>query len=220
MNRVGEKELPIVVLGGGGHAKVLLELMRVQQQYEIIGISVPDKSDKSEDCLLGYPVVGGDDEVIQRYQPTDILLVNALGSTRQPLQRKLIYEKFKQKGYQFATLIHPSAIIASDVEIGEGAQIMAGAIVQPGCRIGENVIINTRASVDHDCVINDHVHLSPGVVLTGNVHVGETTHVGAGAIIIQGITIGEQSLVAAGAVVISDVRTRTTVMGIPAKEAQ
>ncbi len=90
----------------------------------------------------------------------------------------------------FETVIHPSAVIAPEVHIDDGVQVMAGAIVQPGSWLGENVIINTGARVDHDCTIDAHAHVAPGVTLSGNVHVGNGAHIGAGATVIQGIKVG------------------------------
>lgn len=207
--------LPVIVLGGGGHARVLIEILELLN-IEIIGVAVPDPEAKQ---IHGYPVIGNDDAVFG-FRPETVRLVNAIGSTRQPYARRQLFMRFKQSGYAFARLIHPSAVVSSKAEIGEGAQIMAGAVLQPGCRIGDNVIVNTRAAIDHDSVVGSHSHISPGAILAGGVTVGETVHVGAGATIIQGITIGDRSLVAAGAVVVSNVPEAATVMGIPAKEVQ
>jgi sugar O-acyltransferase (sialic acid O-acetyltransferase NeuD family) len=142
----------------------------------------------------------------------------ALGYQLTGEQLQAVFEKFKGKGFTFATIVHPSAVVASDVALGEGAQIMAGAIIQPGSRIGMNTIVNTKASVDHDCLIGDHVHLSPGVTLSGDVRIYNGVHIGTGATVIQGITIGANSLVGAGSVVIADVPSEIRVLGAPARK--
>lgn len=209
------KPFQVIVIGAGGHAKVLIDALQLQS-VEILGIVDADIKKKNQ-VLMGVPIMGGDDEIME-YSPQQIRLVNGVGSVRTGSLRRNIFDTFKHKGYQFMNVIHPSAIIAKDVELHEGTQIMAGAVLQTGCKIGANTIINTRASVDHDCVIGKHVHISPGAVLSGGVSVGEESHIGAGAVAIQSIQIGQRSLVAAGAVVVSNVMNNITVAGIPARE--
>jgi UDP-perosamine 4-acetyltransferase len=206
---------PVIILGAGGHAKVLIDTLRLRS-IQLLGIADADPNKKGQ-LLLDAPVLGGDEEVI-KYPIEKIYLVNGIGAVRvNPLRRQL-FEHFKSKGYRFTSVVHPSAIIASDVALSEGTQVMAGAIVQTGCYIGMNAIINTGSVVDHDCHIGDHVHIAPGVTISGGVRIGENTHIGTGAIVIQGIKIGRYCLVAAGAVVIRDVPDDATVAGVPAKE--
>lgn len=184
-----------------------------------IGISGATDADSGlvGTSLLGVTVIGGD-EAVEKYTPDSIRLVNGLGSVRNDAARRRLFERFKEKGYEFAQVIHPSAVIAPDVVVSEGAQIMAGAVVQTGTRIGKNAIINTRAAVDHDCRIGEHAHIAPGATLSGAVEIGDGAHVGTGATIIQGIRIGRDCLVAAGAVVVGDARDGAKVAGVPAKE--
>ena len=159
----------------------------------------------------------GDDEALRRHAPSSVVLINGIGSTACPDLRRDIFLRFKQKGYHFGTVVHPAAILPSDIVLGEGAQVMAGAILQPGCRVGDNAIINTGAVVDHDCRIGAHVHIAPGAVLSGDVAVGEGAHVGTGARVIQGITIGAGAVVGAGAAVVRDVPPGARVAGVPAR---
>jgi UDP-perosamine 4-acetyltransferase len=144
--------------------------------------------------------------------------VNGLGSVESTAKRAALFQRFKGKGYRFATVVHPSAVVAGDVVLEEGVQVMAGAVIQPGTRVGENTIVNTGAIVDHDCALASHVHVAPGAVLSGGVSIGEGTHVGTGAKIIQGVRVGSHSLVAAGAVVVDPVGERARVFGVPARE--
>jgi UDP-perosamine 4-acetyltransferase len=204
---------PVIILGSGGHARVLLDTLLLQP-VEVIGLADPCLSRGGK--LLGVNILGGDEAVLG-YSPDEVELVNGLGSIGDTAPRKFLYEKFKEKGYCFARVIHPSAVIAGDLRLGEGVQIMAGVVIQPGSSIGSNAIINTRASVDHDCVVGDHAHLAPGVTLSGGVRVGNEAHLGTGAVVIQGIRIGERSTVGAGAVVIRDIPGEMTVIGIPAR---
>lgn len=207
---------PVIVLGAGGHAKVLINALRLLSA-KLLGATDADVGKRGQ-LLLDVPVMGGD-EAVMKYPAETIRLVNGVGSVCVNTRRRQLFECFKSKGYQFVSVIHPSAIIAPDVVFSEGVQVMAGAIIQSGCHIGINAVINTGCVVDHDCHIGDHVHISPGATLSGGVRVGENAHVGTGATVIQGIQIGRDSLVAAGAVVIRNVPDSASVAGVPAKEA-
>lgn len=207
--------LPIIVLGAGGHAKVLIGCLMAVSAV-IIGIVDPDEK-RFGTKVLGVPVLGGDD-VIAGFSSSEILLVNGLGSVGLPVNRQQLFERFKELGYAFASVVHPSAVIAPDVVLGEGAQVMAGAVIQPGCLIEADSIINTRASVDHDCIIGCHVHIAPGVTFSGGVTVGVCSHIGTGAVVVQGVFIGSGCLVAAGAVVTKNIVDGATVRGVPARE--
>jgi sugar O-acyltransferase (sialic acid O-acetyltransferase NeuD family) len=209
--------LPVIILGGGGHAKVLIEALRASN-VTITGITDADPL-KLRAAVMGIPVLGNDG-IVDRQPPESIQLVNGIGSVNIPRTRTELFERFKARGFAFATIVHPSAVIASDAVLGEGAQMMAGAVIQPGCRIGMNSIVNTNATIDHDCEIGDHAHLSPGVTLSGGVRIGTGTHVGTGATVIQGIVIGKNCLVAAGAVVVANVPDGASVAGVPAKEVR
>ena len=181
--------LPVIILGAGGHAKVVIDTLLLTS-VKIEGIVDPDRK-KHGTNILGIPVIGSDDVVLQR-GPNAVTLVNGVGSIKQPILRKQLFDTYTAKGFTFAAVKHPSAVIARDVLLAEGVQVMAGAVIQPGSVIGKNVIINTRASVDHDCTIADHVHLAPGVVLSGGVVVEESVHIGTGATVLQGLRIGQE----------------------------
>lgn len=208
---------PVIVLGAGGHAKVLIDILKLKA-IDIIGITIRNKQDM-DDYFCGIKLLGTDDEVLH-YPPEKVLLVNGIGSILSTLNRKELFIHLKNKGYHFETVIHPSAIISSDVILSEGVQIMAGAILQPGTVIGSNTIINTKASIDHDCHIGEHVHIAPGVTISGGVQVDNGVHIGTGAAIIQGIRIGTNSLIGAGAVVINNITDHVTALGVPAKEVE
>ncbi|KLU62646.1 putative acetyltransferase EpsM [Peptococcaceae bacterium CEB3] len=206
----------LIIIGAGGHAKVLLDIL-LAQKADILGLTDADTASPGVGRhVLGVPVLGGDSQVPE-HSPEDIRLVNALGSVGRIGKRREIFQHFKALGYSFASVFHPAAIISRLTELGEGVQLMAGVVVQAGVVLGDNVLVNTRASVDHDCRIGAHAHLAPGAILSGGVTLGEGVHVGTGAVIIQGITVGEGSVIGAGAVVIRDVPSGVTVAGNPAR---
>lgn len=210
-------EAPVILVGAGGHALVLLEALALART-EVLGLIDSDPTLAGRK-LLGFSVLGGDEVLLGR-APGTFRLVNAIGSARSMERRRSVYEHHRGAGHAFASVLHPSAIVSRHALAAPGVQIMAGAVVQAGAGIGENTIVNTGATVDHDCRIGAHVHLAPGVTLCGNVQVGDETHVGAGATVIQGVRIGARCTVAAGAVVLQDAADGTTVAGVPAREAR
>jgi sugar O-acyltransferase (sialic acid O-acetyltransferase NeuD family) len=205
-------QLPVIVIGGGGHSKVLLSTLHSLNR-RVLGFVDPEPGLLA---LNGVAHLGDDCEAL-RYLPEQVRLVNGVGAASSTDGRKAVYEKFKAKHYVFESLAHPSATVAAETQLEEGVQLMAGAVLQPGSRLGENVIINTGARVDHDCWIEAHAHIAPGAVLCGNVSVEKGAFIGAGATILPGIKIGAGSLVGAGAVVVEDVPPGVTVVGTPAR---
>lgn len=192
---------PIIILGAGGHAKVVAEALRLLCR-KILGYVTPDLKTGSEFC--GSKVLG-DDSAILGYSADDVELVNGVGILPGQYLRWKLASMMREKGYHFVTVIHPDAVIASDVVLDEGVQVMAGVVVQPSTTVGRDTIINTGVIIEHDCTIAENCHLSPGVVCSGGVSVGENTHIGVGAKIIQGINIGNACVIAAGSMIYRDI---------------
>jgi UDP-perosamine 4-acetyltransferase len=193
---------PIIILGGGGHAKVLIDILR-RLNYPILGIVDPNQSIGS--LLHGLKVLGADNAVLT-YPAAELDLINGVGSLPNDKGLRVsLFNAFKTQGYRFVTVVDPTAFMAADVELSEGVQVMAGAIIQAGAKIAANTIVNSGAIVEHDCRIGQHVHIAPGAVLSGTVEVGNTVHIGTGAKIIQGINIGSNSIIGAGSVVTHDI---------------
>ncbi len=205
---------PIIIIGAGDHAKVLLDILLAQKE-NVIGLV--DKSIPKGTKIYGVSVIGDDDSILQ-YQPQEILLVNGIGSVKSLDLRTKIFNLFIGKDYSFASVIHKSAIISKRVVLEDGVQILPGAIINTEAHIGANTIINTKTSVDHGCVIGKHVHIAPGCTLSGCVTIGDGTHVGTGSSIIQGIKIGRNVLVGAGSVVLTNIEDGVKVCGCPAKK--
>lgn len=205
---------PLIVLGAGGHAKVLIDALRLAGRRILFTVDADPA--RHGGSVAGVSVRGGDD-VVLAHAPETVLLVHGLGSTRQCEDRRRLFERMKQRGYRFASVVHPSAVVSPSASLGEGVQVLAGAVVQPGAALEDDVIVNTNASVDHDCQVGRHSHVGPGACLGGGVRVGERTHVGAGATVIQYRTIGAGVLIGAGSVVVRDLPDGTTAYGVPAR---
>ena len=205
---------PVIILGAGGHTKVLIASLR-RLGIEVRGCVVAETAARDRP-VLGAAILG-DESVLGGLDPATAKLVNGVGSLAPHSDRKRLFEHWSARGWRFATVVDPYALIGPETVLGEGVQVMAGAIIQPGVRLDANCILNTRVTVDHDCVIGAHVHLAPGVTLSGNVTIGDDAHLGPGATVIQGVAIGPGATIAAGAVVVSDVPDGTTVAGVPAK---
>lgn len=205
---------PIIILGAGGHSRVLMEILKTSQST-IIGITDPllDKGTKAN----GIKVLGNDN-VIYKYKSREIELVNGLGFINRDSKRNILYEEFREKNYVFKSIIHKSAIIADDVVLSEGVQVLAGAILQPGSAVKENSIINTGAIIEHDSKIGKCSHIASGAIILGDTIIGEKSFIGAGSVIKQGVKIGNDCIVGAGAVVTEDVKDGATVVGVPARE--
>lgn len=211
MNMKDQSLKSLIFVGAGGHAKVLLALVRA------LGLSVEAVCDpvlvkNGIKSWQGVPVLS-DDCVVDEYSRIDHGLVLAVGQSAGQKSRSLLFELYTSKGFVFPCIIHPKAWVAPDVQLSPGVQIMAGAIVQPGCSIGCNSIINTMSSVDHDCIVGNHVHIAPGAVLCGSVRVGDHAFIGSGSVVVQGMQIGESALVGAGTTVYRELAPKTKVIG-------
>lgn len=192
---------PIIMLGSGRHAKIIINTLNIDKR-KILGVVDPNK--KIGEKFASTKVLGNDD-IIFNYSADDIELVNAVAELKQRQVRYKLSKKFAVKKYKFAKVIHPSAIIENNVEIGEGTQIMAGAIIQQGVKIGRSCIINTGATIDHESIIHDYCHLAPGVTLSGDVVVGERSHIGTGSSVIDKIKIGQNCIIGAGSIIYKNI---------------
>ncbi len=205
----------IILFGGGGHAKVLIDLILLGNEYEIMGIL--DYQLKPGTRVLDMPVLGDDSRISELSVGNSVNACIGIGGVKDTLKRKALFEKIRGLGVLIPALIHPAATVSGSASIFGGVQVMAGAIIQPDSVIQENTIINTGAIIDHDCSIGSHIHVCPGAVISGGCSIGDGAFIGTGASIINGINIGKNALVAAGSIVINDVPDNAEVMGAPAK---
>ena len=201
----------VVVVGAGGHAKVVVATLQA------LGVGVRVALDDDESLwggsLLGVPVAGP----ISTLADLDgHRVVLALGDnrTRQRLAARL---ESAHPGLRWAIAVHPSAVVHPSAQIGPGGVVFAGAVVQPDALIGAHAIVNTGATVDHDCRLGDFVHLAPGSHLAGGVVLDGGAFVGMGAVVLPHRRVGAWATVGAGGVVVEDVADGVTVAGVPAR---
>jgi sugar O-acyltransferase (sialic acid O-acetyltransferase NeuD family) len=208
-------EMRCVVLGGGGHGAVIIDILITGKAA--VPIAVVDRDSALwGTTVLDVPVTGGDEKLADLAVNGATSFVIGVGSTGNATPRQRLFKLAQKAGLQALTLCHPTAFVSKLAQLGEGSVVAAMAAVNTRATVGANVIINTGAIVEHDCVLGDHVHIATGAKLAGGVVVGDSAHIGAGAVVKEGIHIGADALVGAGAVVICDVAPKTTVVGVPA----
>jgi len=202
----------IIIIGGGGHAKVIISMIKKIQTLNLLGYT--DLNNNGD--ILGVKYLGSDD-IIETYD-TNIKLVLGIGQIKNVVQRKRIVKTFLKKGYDFEYIISPDAIINEDVIIQPGSVIMDNAVIQSGTKIGQYCIINTNASIDHDCIINDFTHIAPGTTVCGSVAIGKECLIGAGSTIINNMTIGDHCIIGAGSTVIKSIGDHRVFYGMKSQK--
>lgn len=200
----------VVVLGAGGHAKVVIEILQATG-YQVS--SCVGGEDSPKECL-GIPVLQGDHHLLELYEAGHSLVFSAIGSNA---ARARAAAHAIEIGYDLINAISPYAMISPSVILGKGIAIMSGAVINAQSRIEDLAIINTGATVDHDCQIGFCSHVAPQCALAGNVKVGQQAFLGIGTTVIPEISIGNNSIIGAGSVVITNIPASVTAIGLPAK---
>ena len=199
----------VVILGTGGHAKVVVDILEAGG-VEIAGFI----SLEGADSYCGYPVLGDDGALQGIYEKGVQDGIVAIGDNR---RRGALIELLQSYGFNLRNAISPNACISRRAEMGSGIAAMPGVVVNAGSHIGDGVILNTNCSVDHDCRIGKHAHVGPGVTLAGGVTMEVGAFLGTGVSVAPNVTVGCWARVGAGAVVVKDLPPDVTAIGIPAK---
>lgn len=195
---IGRAGDDIVIVGGGGHTKMCIELIRSTGRYRIVGVA--SSVLKSGDNVYGIPILCSDavEDLVRLRSDGIMLAVNGVGAAENHSLRAPVYERIKAAGLNLPAIIHKFAVIEPSVRIAEGTQVMAGAYVGSSVEIGADCIINAGAIVSHDCRIHDHVHIAPGSILAGNVRVGPGSLIGMGCQIFMRVSVGSNVVVSNG----------------------
>jgi len=204
----------IVIIGGGGHAKVVVCILRKLSQYHILGYT--DLSDKGD--LAGVPYLGLDRKLAELKAGTEKLnAVLAVGQVGLGERRCELWTRLQSCGVSFPLIASPDAIINEGVSAAEGTVVMDGSVINIGATLGRGAIVNTNSTIEHDVELADWVHVAPGATVSGGVTVGRFSMIGAGATVIEGIKIAARCMVGAGATVVDDLTEPGVYVGSPAR---
>lgn len=199
----------LLIIGASGHGKVVASVASKMNQWENIAFLDDNESIK---LAMGFEVFGTSDRVLDYIEDYEIFV--GIGNN---IVRQKVHKMLETFGASVPVLIHPSALIGEEVEIGMGTVIMAGTVINCCTKIGKGCIINTSSTIDHDNIIEDFVHISPGVHLAGTVKVGQGSWLGIGSIVSNNLSIISGSMVGAGSVVVKDIIESGTYVGVPVR---
>lgn len=205
----------IVLIGGGGHCRSVLDSIISMNKYSEILIT--DHSLPAGSTVMGCKVAGTDDILVDLFNDDIKDAVITIGNTGDPAKRRKVFNIAKQIGFRFPIIIDPSAVVSKEAHIEEGVFVGKKAVINAGASVGAMSIINTGSIVEHDCSIGSFVHVAVGAVVCGECRIGNDSFIGSNSTVIQCRKIGERSAIGAGAVVISDIGDNCTAVGVPAK---
>lgn len=212
MQPAGSEE--IVVIGGGGHAKVVIGILRKISSYRLLGYT--DLEDRG--IVLDAVYLGSDDKMSTQFATKrDLSALLAIGQVGLGKFRSEVWSRVKSPRLSFPTIASPDAVVNEQVSCAGGVVVMDGAVINPGAQIGFGAIINTNSTIEHDVELADWVHVAPGATISGGVKVGRFSMIGAGATVIEGRKIAEGCVVGAGATVVDDLGESGVYVGCPAR---
>ncbi len=188
----------IILIGGGGHCKSVIDVIEQEGTFKITGII--DKSKFLGTKILGYPVIGNDGDLEKLVKENQNAMIT-VGQLKSSSLRVKLYKLAIKAGYIFPYIISPRAYVSKYSKIGNGSVIMHNAIINPNTTVGENCIINTKALIEHDCSISNHCHISTNAIINGGVKIGQNSFIGSNVVTKNNITIDKNSFIKAGSLV-------------------
>lgn len=200
----------LIILGSGGHSKVVIDILLQNNEYEIVGLIDNNVGDRT----LDIPVIGTDKDLDIMFKDGIKNAFVAIGNNS--IRRALII-KLKNIGFNIINVISEDSVVSKSVKLGNGILIMPGAIINACSQIGDGCIINTRSSIDHDCIISEYTHIAPGSTIAGSVKIGLECFLGVGSKIIDGIEIKDKTTIGAGSTVIKSMEGNSIIVGTPGK---
>jgi sugar O-acyltransferase (sialic acid O-acetyltransferase NeuD family) len=208
---------PIVLIGGGGHCRSVIDIIEQQFTYRIEGIV--DLQEKRHEKNLGYEIFANDDDLNELVKQYSFFMIT-IGQLGINARRTELFVKLKGMGAVFPVIISPHAYVSNHALVAEGAVVMHGAVINAGARVGSNAIINTKALVEHDAEIGNHSHISTGAIVNGACRVGAGCFVGSGAVFLQGKSIANRVILGANSTVIENIEEAGTYAGTPARKLE
>ncbi len=203
----------ILILGAGGHAKVVADCALASGEWQKVAFLDDRYPDLKQ--IGNWPVIGKVSDIelfVNQYSHMAL----GVGANHEDLRLQWL-KRGINAGAKFPVVIHAKSIVSPYANIGDGTVVLAGAIVNVDAKVGKASILNTSCSIDHDCVIGDGSHISPRAALAGGVIVGEKSWIGMGANVIQGVKIGSNVIVGAGSLVLKNIDSGSKVVGVPAR---
>lgn len=208
----------LLLVGGGGHCKTVIEAIESSVSYDNIGIIDIDSNVGND--ILGYPIIGNDADLMGLREEGYGEAFISMGSIGTAQKRNELFEVLKRLAFFIPSIIDYSANVSHYSTLSEGILVGKNVIINAGCEIGKGAILNTGCIIEHDCLVGDFVHVAPGTVLCGNVMIGNGSHIGANSVIRQNIRIGEGSIIGVGSVVVKDIQEHCLAFGNPCREVE
>ena len=202
-----------VIIGAGGHGRVVLDILRAEGRYNVVGFLDADPT-LAGSTVGGLPVLGRVNQFPRLKADRVKAAIVAIGESR---ARRRYAQLILDNGFELISTRHPSAVVSPSAAIGRNVVIAPGAIIGPEVRIGDSAIINTASIIEHECQIGPGAHICPAAAMAGRVKIGAGAFIGLGSRIIQCLAIGDDAIIGAGAVVITDIPSGATAVGVPAK---
>lgn len=206
----------ILLIGGGGHAKSVIDSLQQTNEFEIVGIL--DCANKIGKRVHGIPIIDTDGNLERYYELGVKNAFITIGSVGNSINREKIAQKIQAIGYKLPNIIDKTAILSKDLRLGIGNFIAKGVIINTEVIIENNCIINTGSIIEHECIIKEFAHIAPGSTLCGGVKIGAYTHVGASSTIIQYVSVGKNTMIGAGSIVTKSIGDNIKAFGNPCKE--
>ncbi len=196
----------IILLGGGGHCRSCIDVIEQEGRYRIAGIVERCDAIRNNQ-VLGYPVLGSDDDLSVLRKQYSFALVT-VGQIKSPVLRIKLYKRLLALDFALPVIVSPKAYVSRYAEIGRGTIVMHHALVNAGAKIGQNCIVNTKALVEHDAVIGENCHIAPGAVISGGVRIGKGSFLGANSMCKENIALDEETIVGGGGIVLQTIRPK------------
>lgn len=205
--------MDVVIIGAGGHGKVVLDILRILETNRVAGFVDADPALVGT-SVNGLAVLGGINQLSKLRQQKIKGAIVAIGDNRTRVEYA---KQIIEAGLELINAVHPTASVSRTAKVGRNVTIAAGAMVCVDAKISDSVILNTGCIIDHECEVGEGSHICPGAVLAGRVRIGAGAFVGIGANVIQCLSVGENAIIGGGAVVIRDVAPGAKVVGVPGR---